>query len=858
MLGGSFAAALVMSLLAIPAVNSAAQGYLSAGGMWFPALIQLLGLGYFSPASAQLQVNLQSLSSSDGPVGATLFAWPALVPLAGLIAVAVMGRRIGGNLKAPTWAPRLVLSAATGLAAATVLTVLAAAIPLSADVGSVNASLRAASFLGFLAATLIVGSTVFVALLPSAASPRRRLTRATITTVLEHVTTLGALLGMAAIVVMAVKSPENLFLIPVLIPMIALDGFGMVHLVPLEYGAGNSSHEYLSIFSDSANVPGWIWSVILLLVILWILVIALRWRARRGMPGNKASGWVILPAAYALLGVVLTVGSIVTGSAEVPRLGSSAFGWTLSLAPWGFLAFALLGLLIEVLSRFVMVPLAASLPPGLYNALTWRIPAQPVAPETTDPAGQPSPPTPGTPEAPQGTPQAASPWNSVPQPAPQGNPTSQANPAASDTTTSPAESGSSAAAPVGAPLASGRAAMNPATKRRWVLSSIVVGVVAVLVIAGSITVNALGSGAYGPQKKVEAYLQALVDGKAGDAAKILDPNVTDDKRVFLTDAVYSKAENRPSGFTMGETDVDEKTATVSARVTQNGKEFPLTFRLEKEGKQAVIFDDWRVSDGPAFSEIEYSQGAETLTVNGTDVKATASFPLDAPQGSDAGAPPEPYTYPVYPGTYTFSAPKGSKYVSFGEDIKVTVNPDGTVDQMVEGADSEAIPIAFRQSYTQAAIDDASSQVNERIKSCVGTTEQVPAKCKTASWEYDFGGASEVLSRTWSETPSPVVVNVDPEYNYIPSEQPELSSLSGPLVVAVPNAGISVKFRYKSVYGTDNKWTDSISPDIYDPFMVSDGSFGSRRLTFPVKIEGDVLTVDTSAIDTENTRNMNSD
>lgn len=852
MLGGSFVAALLISVVTVTALSAASRGAVSGGSIWFPAVIQLLGMGYLSPANAEVQSSFLSYGSSGSPLSGSFFAWPALVPVLGLVAVAVFGRRVASNVKAPTLAPRLVLSAAAGLASAVVVTVLAATIPLTVVAGGNGAIFRAASFLGFLGVTVAVGATVFVALLPASSSPRRLLTRATVTTTLEHVLALGAVIAIGIVIASAINDPKNLLLIPLLLPIAVLDGFGLLHLVPAELSqTGNSSHDYYGLFADTGSAPGWVVPVAVLVTVLCLLVVSLRWRARRGIPGRKASGWLVLPTSYAILGAAITVGSIVTFRLDGLGTGPSEYSMTFSLAAWGFLVIAILGLVIEALSRFVMVPLAAILPAGLYKVLTWNIAAQPVAPEEVSFAGS----------VPQGIPAQESTTQGTPaSQLAEGDAASQINPTASGMTAPGASEAQTKANQhaVGAPLASASSAMTPATKRRWMLSSIVAGVVIVLVIAGSITVNALGNGTYGPQKKVEAYLQALVDGKASEAAKILNPNVTDDKRVFLTDDVYSKAENRPSSFIVGETEVDDKTATVSARVTQNGKEFPLTFNLEKEGKQAVIFDDWRVSDGPGFTEVEYARGAETLTVNGAEVKAVASFPLDAPDGTDAGAPLEPFKYPVYPGTYTFSAPKASKYLTYGEDIKVTVHPDGTFDQPSDGGNMDTLAVGFKQSYTQAVIDDATSQVNERIKSCVGTTERVPAKCKTASWEYSYGKETQILSRAWSVTPDPVVMNNDSEYGYSLSQQEELSTLSGQLVVGVPNAEISVNYRYKSSYSSDNKWEDASFPETYDPFSLASSGFTAKKLLFPIKIEGDVLTVDTSALDTENTKNLKTD
>src|SRR5699024_11324735 len=106
------------------------------------------------------------------------------------------------------------------------------------------------------------------------------------------------------------------------------------------------------------------------------------------------------------------------------------------------------------------------------------------------------------------------------------------------------------------------------------------GLGVVVVAAGAWIAHAvLARTVFGPEDTAEAYLQAIVDGRAEDAIEAIGPNVTDEQRVLVTDEVYKAAEDRPDRFELGEVDRDGDRAKVNAEIFQSGKSYPVALVL---------------------------------------------------------------------------------------------------------------------------------------------------------------------------------------------------------------------------------------------------------------------------------------
>lgn len=213
------------------------------------------------------------------------------------------------------------------------------------------------------------------------------------------------------------------------------------------------------------------------------------------------------------------------------------------------------------------------------------------------------------------------------------------------------------------------AAPRPARRRRWGLLAAAVALVLVTVVA----VQIVGRTAFGPQEEVEELLSAVRDGEASDAAEIMDPNVPSEQRLLLQDPIYLVSGKPVEGFEIDRVQRDGDEAEVTARVSQDGVTTPVTFSLERTGRQAGVFPRWGF-DGDTQGlyqqlRVDVPEGVESITVNGRQVE------LPAHGGGELDLV-------VLPGDYSLGAGGGEETVSvlvrdgMGASTTVEIPPAG--------------------------------------------------------------------------------------------------------------------------------------------------------------------------------------
>jgi hypothetical protein len=266
-------------------------------------------------------------------------------------------------------------------------------------------------------------------------------------------------------------------------------------------------------------------------------------------------------------------------------------------------------------------------------------------------------------------------------------------------------------------------------RRRGRLIGVIAAVVVILLLAaGGIVGGILGTQANAPEREVEEYLTALVDGDAEDALEVSNADVGD-SGILLTDDVYGDVENRISGYEIGETTITGETAEVAAAISQGEESYDVTFTLEKAGKAFVVFDTWALTP-PELGVVSYSvTGPEdsAVTVSGVDTTEVAA--------AESGA----VELPALPGTYTVALAGESEYLQ-AEPLTVTVTGFGAdAVSSVNAAGDETTDIAV--TLSEAAVTAGTEAVDAYLDGCAASTDFRPEGCpftaqgETPGYEY---------------------------------------------------------------------------------------------------------------------------
>ena len=826
---------------------------------WFAVIAQLLGAGFGG-----------SLGASTSVAGAASFSVsalfiPVLVPIAALVSVRLFARRAVPRTDL-TAGLRLVVAAAAGAAFALVVVILQLVAPLSIALPGAPGSFttRAISFWSIIAGIALVGAAAFFVLSPVRTARSRA--RTALVQALEHIGGLGALIALAVIAVVAFDANGAgeiiglVLLAPVLLPFLAADGGAIASLATVGAsvtggatneligdfsGLGELAEDMPSVWMFSDFFPVWIRIVLPLVAVLALAIVSVRWRLRTGVARDGAS-WALLPVAYAVVGVLVTLAGRVSVSASVSTSGDlsalleGGLGGTARVAfgpaVWTFLLFAVIGAVVEVLARFVVPAFVAAVPGGVVrtiavgatvgsaaaaqSAAAATAPAAPAAPAAgasyapADPNAAAAAPAPGTPYAPADPNAPAAPYAPADPSAPAGrvadpsappapyapvdpNAAAPHAPADPDATTTPpaaapepegiparpadpsapsaqgledpaalpaghevppvpaepallAAHGSPAAPPapaqpyatasvdpVVAMLSDGARERTPVSRKAkigWLIGGSAVVVLVAALVVGVFIKNHLAATTYSAQARAEEYLSAVVDGDAGRALELWAPNVTSAERVLLASEIYAAADDRPTAYEITDVDEYDGVVDVAAQLTVDSKNYDVLMRLQKHGTQAVLFDDWRIEEGPGQTLV-VGDVSQVTRVNGVEVDLSGF--ADA-EGATA--------LPVLPGTYTFEAPTSDDGpFTYGDDIAVTVlpNADGS-----EGDDA----LTFFPTWTDDAQQQAIAVVQERIDLCMTSDKFQPSDCSDVLGWREPSYAVTGIKRSWTQEP----------------------------------------------------------------------------------------------------------
>lgn len=505
-------------------------------------------------------------------------------------------------------------------------------------------------------------------------------------------------LGAVGATIQALADGEKppIFALVLLIPLLggqmiaALTGLPLLSSLTAKANAPDVLGEFLpsSSFTGRATVfdlPWYAWLLTILVGIGVLLVVSLPWNhGRRIVPGNIIAvvvSWAALPVVYFAGGIVLLVLARMSVSFSVEGGffgGGHRMSGVVGLAWWTPFLALLVGVIVEVLSRFFAPLLVPILP---RRALSWF--RRPLAPA----------------DAADGT--AAGPYAAQ----------------------APAAGAVSSAGAAGAVDMSGSAAqehrpLSAKARRRIIAGLIAAGALCVVVVGLVIAYTVISRTVYAPEKSVDAYLSALEDGSASKAASLAPANVPSAQQVLLTDEVAGGADQRPSAHEITGTDrQDDGSVQVTARITQDGVTSEQTYEVERAGRSAVIFPKWRLGEvGYTTLTLAVEQGTSTILVNDQEVDVSG---LDMSEGY--------VDLPALPGTYTVSLPETSDFVS----VK-----DSVVPVLVEPQEGEQTFAAPYYELSESGQEEIQKQVDAKVDECAKSKDSQPEGCPLEAYTYD--------------------------------------------------------------------------------------------------------------------------
>lgn len=737
--------------LAVPDNPIVSDGDLpSPGSILFQFAAQLPALGMLGSLGAKINADLGMFGQINAMVG--VFAMPLLITAAGIAALFIAGRVAERRLPSATRLQRTLQAVVSGVAFSLLLNLVATVAAVRISTGQDMAfSLNAANFSSITVAFVVgavasyTGRSSLQAIVPGSVKRAFGLSllRDVGRTVCVHLSIFLVVAIPVAVIVLAVKGGWAAALsAPLWAPTVGLLLFGLGHLAAFGtvsaagmgsgsglgssnfgYGVGGSLAEF--------GLPVWAGWLLVLVALVAIIAAATYWYLRRGVKDPASVlGWTALPVAFFVTGAFLLWltgihATFVVGNGNASQGGGG--GISIGLAWWTPFLLLLWGVATEVASRF-LAPLLAPLLPG---KLVSRIQKSPsvlslprkensgtaalgmAAPWSTAPGSSPGSLSGGTAAAHAGEP--------GPAPASVGH----AGPAVPER---PAAPPASALGTPGPPVLVEHTPLSKKAKRNLALAGGAVGLIVVLVGGGAITVNAV-RGANGPDKIVQGYLGALVDGNAEQALEIADPNIPNARRVLMTNEIYGKATDRPDGFTVLNTTVTENVATVAVELRQNGAKSEVGYRLAKVNP-TLLNDNWVLQDVDT-NTVAVTAGSElsTILVNGVEVSV----------GGLAEGAQSFYPLPAFPGTYEISLPATSKFI--------TAEPVSVVASIGDGGMPASAQLSAK---TNAAFDTAvQEKVSTMLKTCAEQKTLKPEGCPFSAYEY-----SDTRNVAWKITKEP--------------------------------------------------------------------------------------------------------
>jgi hypothetical protein len=653
------------------------------------------------------------------------FIWlPLLVTALIVVGTAFLARRDERAYPSATRSVRWVRSAITGVAFAALVLLVAGVLPVRYEFGDASGdsfdslmtgggSGSTLSFTAFIGAVGFVTVASYLARAHAStsraarvATPFRLALASVWRTIAVYTAVVSVVLALGVLIYAVVRSGIEPLLTALLwLPTAVVDGLGFVNLAPIGLFGSAFALPGISDTQTSFWMPGELpfWGTALILVVNLAIIVGSGIALALLRPHSRlttAIRWVTTVASFAVLGVVVSVlGSITVwssvdtsdvsdsldsllggSSSMIDSLGSVRA--TVGLAAWTFIIFAVLGALVEAAAVYVAPQLIPLLPASLVARISRYSGTTATATATANPDAKAVPvlDAAGVAIAPEA--------------------------AAHDT--APAGAVTDPAAPLPEP-------MSPERKKKVLRILIAIAAAIVLVIGAAVAISLVNSTVYSPKHQVEAYLDNLVDGNASAALEAVDVDAVNDSRVLLTDEVLSAASGGITGYDITDVTVGGDVATVTAELDQDGAKSTVEYFVARDGKTAVLFDNWEMDSVYVGSvSLSLPEGVTDITVNDVEVSVAD---VDSEYGY--------VELPAFPGEYVIALGGTNEYLaSEPQTVVVTADLEGYAD-----------PLSFELAPTEAFTAAVSSQIDELIASCTAQGLIEAEDCPVYTYAY---------------------------------------------------------------------------------------------------------------------------
>ena len=246
--------------------------------------------------------------------------------------------------------------------------------------------------------------------------------------------------------------------------------------------------------------------------------------------------------------------------------------------------------------------------------------------------------------------------------------------------------------------------------KRAVLAVVACAILAVVAIVGVTIANWTRT----PEAKVREYLELLAAGKANAATAMVDPDLSNEDRVFLTDEAMASASSRLEIEDVEESESGRsKNRTVIATMRLDGERFTRLFRVSQGDSTLGVLKNWKIQDAMVSRVDVQADNVTHFSIGGE--KMSVATLKEAPSSSIV----------LYPGVYTFTPEETGEYIDAAPKT-MSVKAATGYDSSYYGGTVE-LKGTYNDKMAAAALEAAAALTN----SCATVPGNIDTACPSA-------------------------------------------------------------------------------------------------------------------------------